>query len=79
MWNVCSGTGVSIGEIADQLVSRAGGALGIAVDDALVRPVDVPRLVGDPTKLVDATGWSPRHSLDETLDAVLAYARAQGS
>ena len=81
VYNVCRGTGVSIGEIADGLVARAGGAspLTVEVDEALVRPVEVPRLVGDPTKLVDATGWQPEFSLDDTLGAVLAYARAQGS
>ena len=80
-YNVCRGTGVSIGEIADRLVARAGGHLDIVVDASLLRTVEVPRLVGDPTKLIEATGWSPRHTLDETLDAVLAYARAraQGS
>ena len=80
-YNVCRGTGVSIGEIADRLVARSGGRLGIVVDDALLRTVEVPRLVGDPTKLIEATGWAPRYTLDETLDAVLADARArvQGS
>ena len=77
VYNVCSGNGVTIGEIADRLVARAGSGLGVAVDDALVRPVEVPRLVGDPTKLIDATGWSPQHSLDDTLGDVLAHARAQ--
>jgi GDP-4-dehydro-6-deoxy-D-mannose reductase len=80
-YNVCSGTGVSIGEIADRLVARAGGRFVGGVDPELVRPVVVPRLVGDPTKLIAATGWSPRYSLDATLDDVLADARtrAQGS
>ena len=76
-YNVCRGTGVSIGVIADRLIARAGGRLDIVVDAALLRTVEVPRLVGDPTKLIEATGWSPRHTLDETLDAVLADARAQ--
>jgi GDP-4-dehydro-6-deoxy-D-mannose reductase len=81
VYNVCRGTGVSIGEIADGLVARAGGGVTAEVDPALVRPVEVPRLVGDPTKLVEATGWQPEFSLDDTLDAVLAdaRARAQGS
>ena len=79
VYNVCGGAGVSIGEIADGLVAHAGSNVGIEVDQALVRPVEVPRLVGDPTKLVTATGWKPEFSLDATLDAVLAYARAQGS
>jgi GDP-4-dehydro-6-deoxy-D-mannose reductase len=79
VYNVCRGTGVSIGEIADGLVERAGGRVAVEVDETLVRPVEVPRLVGDPTKLVAATGWQPEFSLDDTLDAVLDHARAQGS
>jgi GDP-4-dehydro-6-deoxy-D-mannose reductase len=81
VYNVCSGTGVSIGEIADRLGARAGGRVDFAVDPALVRPVEVPRLVGDPSKLIAATGWAPQYTLDATLDAVLADARtrAQGS
>ncbi len=81
VYNVCSGAGVTIGEVADRLAARASRPLEIVVDDALVRPVEVPYLVGDPTKLVDATGWAKAHSLDDTLDAVLADARtrAQGS
>jgi GDP-4-dehydro-6-deoxy-D-mannose reductase len=79
VYNVCRGTGVSIGEIADGLVARAGGGVDVEVDPELVRPVEVPRLVGDPTKLVEATGWQPQFSLDDTLDAVLEHARAQGS
>jgi len=79
VYNVCRGEGVSIGEIADRLLARAGTRVEFAVDPALVRPVDVPRLVGDPGKLVATTGWSPRYSLDDTLDAVLAHTRAQGS
>jgi GDP-4-dehydro-6-deoxy-D-mannose reductase len=79
VYNVCRGSGVSIGEIADGLVARAGGRITAEVDEALVRPVEVPRLVGDPTRLVEATGWEPEFSLDDTLDAVLGHARAQGS
>jgi GDP-4-dehydro-6-deoxy-D-mannose reductase len=79
VYNVCGGVGVSIGEIADRLVARAGDRLRTVVDDSLLRTVEVPRLVGDPTKLSATTGWSPRYDLDETLDAVLAHARAQGS
>jgi GDP-4-dehydro-6-deoxy-D-mannose reductase len=79
VYNVCRGAGVSIGEIADRLVARAGGRLTTVVDESLLRPVEVPRLVGDPTKLIATTGWSPGYDLDATLDAVLAHARAQGS
>lgn len=75
-YNVCSGRGVRVGDIAAELVARAHRPLRIVTASALVRPVDVPVLVGDPTKLVGATGWRAEHSLADTLDAVLAAARA---
>jgi GDP-4-dehydro-6-deoxy-D-mannose reductase len=81
VYNVCRGSGVTVGEIADRLATHASRPLEFVVDDALVRPVEVPYLVGDPSKIFAATGWVPEHTLDETLDTVLAdaRARAQGS
>jgi len=76
VYNVCSGRGVRVGDVAAQLVARARRPLRIVTATDLVRAVDVPVLVGDPTKLIAATGWRPRHDLDDTLDAVLAEARA---
>jgi len=78
VYNVCSGRGVRVGDLAERLVSRARRPLRIVTATELVRAVDVPVLVGDPTKLVAATGWRPRHDLDDTLDAVLAEARQSG-
>jgi GDP-4-dehydro-6-deoxy-D-mannose reductase len=76
-YNVCRGTGVSTGEIARRLLARATKPLRIETDPALFRPADIPVLVGDPTKLHAATGYEPAYDLDDTLDAVLAEARAQ--
>jgi len=75
VYNVCSGTGVSVREIAEHLLAGARRLLRLAVDTELVRPVEVPRLVGDATRLHTATGWSPEIGLDETLAAVLDDAR----
>ncbi len=77
VYNVCSGRDVSIREIADSLLNLAGTSLEFEVDPALVRPVEVPVLRGDPGRLVDATGWKPEVPLDQTLADVLAYWRAQ--
>jgi nucleoside-diphosphate-sugar epimerase len=35
-------------------------------------------LVGDPAKLVAATGWAPEFTLDRTLADVLEHARGAG-
>jgi GDP-4-dehydro-6-deoxy-D-mannose reductase len=72
---VCSGRGVRVGDLAARLVARAARPLRLVTATDLMRPVDVPALVGNPTKLVAATGWAPEHDLDDTLDAVLAAAR----
>jgi len=77
VYNVCSGAGVSVREIADRLVAAAHRKLRVTVDQALVRPVEVPRLVGDGSLLRADTGWSPAYSLDDTLSAVLADARSR--
>jgi GDP-4-dehydro-6-deoxy-D-mannose reductase len=76
VYNVCSGRGVRVGDVAARLVARARRPLRVVTATDLVRAVDVPVLVGDPTKLQAATGWRPEHDLDDTLDAVLAEARA---
>jgi GDP-4-dehydro-6-deoxy-D-mannose reductase len=77
VYNVCSGSGVSVREIADHLLAAARRPLRITVDPALVRPVEVSRLVGDASRLRADTGWSPAHGLDATLAAVLDDARAR--
>ena len=43
----------------------------LETDPALLRPVDVPELRGDPSRLQTATGWVPAHDLDDTLGEVL--------
>ena len=77
VYNVCSGTGVSVREIVERLAAAAHRPLRITIDQALVRPVEVPRLVGDPSLLRSIATWDPDYSLDETLAAVLDDARAR--
>jgi GDP-4-dehydro-6-deoxy-D-mannose reductase len=76
-YNVCSGRGVTVRDVAEVLLSMSDAPLELVVDPELVRPVDVPRLVGDPARLRAATGWEPAIPLDETLRDVLQAARAE--
>jgi len=75
VYNVCSGAGMTIGEVVERLVKLAHRPLQVRRDARLVRPVDVHRLVGDPTRLQAATGWAPQFTVDDTLAAVLDGAR----
>jgi GDP-4-dehydro-6-deoxy-D-mannose reductase len=71
VYNVCSGEAIAIAELAERLIRLAGVEVELRVDPSRVRAVDVPVLVGDPSRLVRATGWVPEHRLDETLLDVL--------
>jgi len=71
VYNVCSGTDVAIQTLAQRLLDLAGARLELVPDPELERPVDVPVLRGDPSRLRAATGWEPEISLDETLRSVL--------
>jgi GDP-4-dehydro-6-deoxy-D-mannose reductase len=71
VYNVCSGRDIAIADVAARLQELAGTELRLELDPSLARPVDVPVVRGDPTKLHKATGWEPSFSLDQTLLDVL--------
>jgi GDP-4-dehydro-6-deoxy-D-mannose reductase len=75
VYNVCSGRDVAVADLAERMLALAGADLRLVVDPGLARPVDVPVMCGDPTRLRAATGWEPEIALDETLEAVLTYWR----
>jgi GDP-4-dehydro-6-deoxy-D-mannose reductase len=71
VYNVCSGTGTRVREIAECVLRRAGVSAAIQTDEALLRPIDVPILVGDNSKLRRATGWAPTRSIDDIIDDLI--------
>jgi GDP-4-dehydro-6-deoxy-D-mannose reductase len=74
-YNVCSGRAVAISDIAQRLLAMATRPMRLEVDPALHRPVDVPVLLGDNSKLGATTGWAPTIPLDTTLRDMLDDAR----
>jgi GDP-4-dehydro-6-deoxy-D-mannose reductase len=75
VYNVCSGKGVRIRDLLQTLIVAAGVDVEVRVDPDRLRPADIPTIVGDPTKLREATGWTPRVPLDRTLGDLLQYWR----
>ena len=75
VYNVASGVARSIRSILDALVSRSKVPVTIEVDQARMRPNDVPVVVGNYSRLKAATGWRPEISFDQTLDDLLNYWR----
>ncbi len=72
-YNVCSGMGVTIRAIAERLLTLAHSGAQLVVDPELVRPIEVPVLIGDGSKIRAVTGWAPLISLDETLRDLIAH------
>jgi GDP-4-dehydro-6-deoxy-D-mannose reductase len=72
VYNLCSGRGVAIREVLDGLIAAAGLEVRVETDPALVRPVEVPRIVGSHARATRATGWRPAVPLVTTLTDVLA-------
>ena len=79
VYNVCSGVGRSVADVADALLALARHAIELVPDPSLLRPVEVPRLVGDNRRLREATGWAPQIPFEQTLAAVLDRWRAEAA
>ncbi len=71
VYNVAGGRVTTIAEVARLLCTLARVEVHLETDEALVRPVEVPVLVGDPSRLLAATGWSAQIPFEETLSDVL--------
>ena len=74
-YNVGSGHAYAIREILDLIVSFSNVEIEIETDPNKIRPVDVPIIEADITKLNDVAGWSPAISLEQTIKETLAYWR----
>ncbi len=73
-YNVASGAGHSVVDLARRVLARAGTDADLRSDPTLVRPAEVPALVGSAAKLAADTGWAPRRTLDDLIDDLIAAA-----
>lgn len=76
-YNVGSGHAIKIEDILHQILLQSKVAIQVEVDSAKLRPVDVPIIEADTTKLYQCTKWKPEISIDETISDVLEYWRNQ--
>jgi GDP-4-dehydro-6-deoxy-D-mannose reductase len=73
VYNVCSGRGLSLREALDFFVRASGTDVKIEEDPALMRPADIPVLIGDNAKLRRACGWEPERSIEAMLGELFEY------
>lgn len=76
-YNVGSGNAREIREILDLIISMANKTIIVEVDANKLRPVDVPIIEADITKLNQLTGWAPQIPLEQTIQETLDYWRAR--
>ena len=78
VYNVCSGTALSIKDLLNKMISLSKFPVKFERDPQKERPIDIPVLKGDCTKLKEATGWVPEIPLDKTLKDIIEYYRSRG-
>lgn len=75
VFNVASGVPVKIATLLETLTELANVEPEVSINPEYFRPTD--QLVGDSSRLQNATGWRPKISLRETLGALLGDWRRQ--
>ena len=71
VYNVCSGEGVSVGDLAAEVLAAAGVDATLMPDDSLRRAVDVPCLVGRNDRLRADTGWAQARTRADIISDLL--------
>ena len=74
-YNVARGVAVAVRELLDGLLAHSAVRPAVRVDRGRWRPADAS--VGNAARLRRLTGWTPRVSLRDTLERLLAHWRAQ--
>jgi GDP-4-dehydro-6-deoxy-D-mannose reductase len=77
IYNICSGTALTMAEGLRILVAAARVPVAVRRDPGRSRPADTPRLVGDNRKLREQTGWEPTSDARTALLDLLDEARKE--
>jgi GDP-4-dehydro-6-deoxy-D-mannose reductase len=76
-YNLCSGRPVAISGLVEEMSRLTPVELTVRQDPGLERPADPAALVGDPSRLHEATGFAPQIPLSRTLADLLDWWRAR--
>lgn len=74
-YNVGSGNAQEIHYILDLIISLSSADVKVEIDPNKLRPVDVPIIEADITKINELTGWRPQIPLKQTIAETLDYWR----
>jgi len=79
--NLCTGVGVSIGELAEKIFDALEIQAELSADPARVRPEssEVEKLIGSAALAMELLGWSPQVALEEGLSRTVKWLRAHAA
>ena len=76
-YNVGSGNAIEIRKMLDMIIGMSTKNIEVRVDPNKIRPVDVPVIEADISKIKSETGWEPRIPLEQTIKEILDYWREE--
>jgi len=79
VYNVCTGRGLILRDVLDQLIRLAGVRVTVETGTDRLRPQDISSLVGSPESLQSQTGWEATIPLAQTLEDLLTYWRRRAA
>lgn len=74
-YNVGSGVVYSVSDMLNLILGQSNAQIKIRVDESKLRPVDVPFICADISKLCRATGFNPKYSIEQSLSDIIAFWR----
>ena len=77
IYNVCSGEGIPLAEVINELSIISGIKITTHTDPSLVRPNDIPKIIGSNHKLKNDTLWQRNYTLHQTLADTFNYWKEQ--
>lgn len=75
VYNIGSGKPIKIEEILDILIRLSKVSIDVTIDQEKIRPIDVPLVQCDNTKIKEHTGWKIVNEIQQTLEDTLDYWR----
>lgn len=75
VYNIGRGTSYEVKFILDTLIALSGKEIKTEVDKSRLRPIDIPDIICDNTKIHEAIGWTPEIPIEKTLQDTLDYWR----
>jgi GDP-4-dehydro-6-deoxy-D-mannose reductase len=77
VYNAGSGQAVMVRELLDYLLEASTTHVEVRLNPELMRPIDIPLVVCDATRLRERTGWQPQIALRQTLADILDFWRGE--